>query len=371
MKIHLARQYVKLYPRNSFIGITGSVGKSSCVEACTAILSQKFKVLTDRSKTSLKLSLPTLLLKVTPQINKVILELGIEARGEMDYYLSLIQPQTIIYTKISYDHSDKLGSWEEIVEEKGKLISQLDNNGLAILNFDDPSSKKLAEICKGTVVFYGTNPQNCLIWAGNIKIEDYKTTFELNLGVERIKVNYPILGLQEVYPALAAAVLGVVNKVPLTKIKLALESVKPSEHRMEVIEGPNNSIIIDDTENSSLVSIEASIDTLQQMSARRRVLVLSEMRGLGQYSESLHRQIAQKIFKEKIDLVFLGQANAQIIAQELISLGFWEERIFANLQNSQIVSKLLKNLRKGDIVLIKGDKSIRLDEVVKRVSKKN
>ena len=160
-------------------------------------------------------------------------------------------------------------------------------------------------------------------------------------------------------------------KVPLTKIKIALESVKSSDHRMQVIEGPNNSIIIDDTENSSPASIEASIDTLQQINARRRVLVLGEMRGLGQYSESLHRQIAQKIFKEKIDLVFLGQANAQIIAQELTSLGFWEERFFANLQNSQIVPKLLKNLRKGDIVLIKGDKSIRLDEVVKRIAKKN
>ena len=80
--------------------------------------------------------------------------------------------------------------------------------------------------------------------------------------------------------------------------------------------------------------------------------------------------IAQRIYKEKLDLVFLGQGDAQIIADELKSLGFWEERIQANLQNSQIVGKLLKTLGKGDVCLIKGSKTSRLDEVVKRVAKK-
>jgi len=104
--------------------------------------------------------------------------------------------------------------------------------------------------------------------------------------------------------------------------------------------------------------------------ARRRVLVLGEMRELGQYSEKLHRQIAQRIYKEKLDLIFLGQGDAQIIADELRSLGFWEERMESNLQNSELVTKLLKTLGKGDVCLIKGSKAVRLDEVVKRIAKK-
>lgn len=370
LRIYLARQYAKIYPGQIFIGITGSVGKTTCVKASMAVLSQKFKTLATKPNLEPILNIPTTLLRVNPRLQKVILEMGIEDKGEMDFYLSLIKPKTVIVTKIAFAHSEFLGDLDEIIEEKGKLIEQLDESGVAVLNFDDPYCRKLAKKCKGSIVYYGTDPQNCTIWAGNIKVENFKTTFELNLGVERVKINFQLLGFYQVYCALAAAALGVVNDVPLTKIKLGLELVQPSEHMMQVVVGPNGSIILDDTYNSSPSALDAAIDTLLQISARRRVLVLGEMKDLGKYSEMLHRQIAQKIFKEKIDLIFLGQGDAQIIASELKNLGFWEERIEADLQNSQIVGKLLKNLGKGDVVLIKGSPSVRLDEVVKRIAKK-
>ncbi len=367
---YLARQYAKLYPRDIFIGITGSVGKTVCMETAEAILSEKYKILATKPNSNPILGLPYTILKINPSIKKVILEMGLQNIGEMDYYLSLVHPKTVVVTRIAYAHSETLGSLDEILEEKGKLIESLDERGVAILNFDDPSCKKLVKRCRGSVVYFGTDSQNCTVWAGNIKIEDLKTTFELNLGVERVKVNFKLLGMQFVYSALASAALGVVNNIPLTKIKLALEQIEPSDHQMETFMGPNGSIILDDTINSSPADLEAAIDTLLQISARRRVLVLGEMKELGKYSDQLHRQIAQKIFKEKIDLVFLGQGDTQIIADELKRLGFWEEKVEANLQNSQIVSKLLKTLGKGDVVLVKGAHAVRLDEVVKRIAKK-
>lgn len=371
LKISLARQYARLYPRQNFIAVTGSLGKTICVQAAVAILSQKFKTLSTKPYLDPVLNIPETLLRVNPAVSKVILEMGIEYKGEMDFYLSLVKPKTVLVTKIAFAHSEYLGDLDEIVEEKGKLIEQLDNSGIAVLNFDDPYSRKLAKKCKGEVIFFGTNPENCTIWAGNIKIENFKTTFELNFGVERVKVNLQLLGSHLIFPALAAAALGIVNNVPLTKIKLGLESIWPTEHKMQVLAGPNDSIILDDTYNSSPAALDSAIDTLLQISARRRILVLGEMRSLGKYSEMLHRQIAQKIFKEKIDLIFLGQGDAQIIASELKDLGFWEERIGNNLLNSQIVTRLLKNLGKGDVVLIKGSRAVRLDEVVKRIAKKS
>lgn len=370
LRIYLARQYAKLYSKDKFIGITGSVGKTTCAQASKAVLSQRFETLATLPNLDPVLNIPKTLFKLTPKVKKVILEMGIEYIGEMDFYLSLVRPKTVVVTKISFAHSEYLGDLDGIIEEKGKLIKQLDSDGVAILNFDDSTSKKLAEMCTGSVVYFGTDPQNCTVWAGNIKIENFKTTFELNLGVERVKVNLPLLGSHQVYPALAAAALGVINDIPLTKIKLALESLQPLQHRMQVLPGPNGSVILDDTYNASPTAVEVAIDTLLQVSARRRVLVLGEMRELGKYSEKLHRSVAQKIFKEKIDLCFLGQGDAQIIAAELQSLGFWEERVESNLQNSQIVAKLLKTLGKGDVVLIKGSRAVRLDEVVTRISKK-
>lgn len=362
LKTYLARQYARLYSKDIFVAVSGCLDRTTCVAFCMAVLSQKFKTISNLSSDSV-LSIPSILLKLTPNLGKVVLD--------MDFYSSLIQPKTVIFTRIPPVNPETLGGLDNIISQAVKLIKQLDSDGLAILNFDDPTVKKLAKDCQGEVLYYGTDPQNCTVWAGNIKFEDFKTTFELNLGVERVKVNLKLLGSHQVYPALAAAALGIVNSIPLTKIKLSLESVEVLPHRMQVFLGPNGSTILDDTLSSSPAEVEAAIDTLLHLSARRRVLVLGEMPNLGKYSDKLHRRIAQKIFKEKIDLVFLGLGEAEIMAMELKSLGFLEERISFNLQNSQIVAKLLKTLAKGDVVLIKGSHAIRLDEVVKRIARKS
>lgn len=371
LRIFLARQYTRLYKADKFIGVTGSVGKTTCVQAAKAVLSQKYKTIATKPNLDPILNIPSTILQVNPTTQKVILELGIEYKHEMDFYLSLVKPKTIIVTKIAYAHSEYLDGIEEILEEKGKLVTSLGKDGVAILNYDDPNCRKLAERCKGTVLYFGTDSKHCTVWAGNPKIENFATTFELNLGVERVKVNFQLLGVHQVYSALAGALLGVVNGVPLTKIKLALESLRSSEHRLQAVQGPNGSILLDDTYNSSPDALEASIDTLLAMSARRRVVVLGEMRELGSYSEKLHRLVAQKIYKEKLDFVFLAQGDTEFIADELKSLGYWEDRLESNLRNSELVSKLLRLLDKGDVCLIKGSRSVRLDEVVGRIAKKS
>lgn len=370
LKIYLARQYAKFYPQETFVGITGSVGKTTTVNACYSVLSQKYKTLKTKTNLDPILNIPLTILKMTPFTKRVVLEMGIEYKGEMDFLISLVKPKTIIVTTISYAHSEYLGDLDEILSEKRKLVEQIPANGTAILNWDDLNSRKLAQKCSGQVVFFGKNSEKCTVWAGNIRIENYKTVFELNYGVERIQIHYQLLGEHQVYSALSAAALGLLEGISLTKIKWALENIPQAEHRLQPVVGPNGSVVLDDTYNSSPAALEAAIDTLLQIPARRRVVVLGDMRELGKLSENLHRQIARKIYKEKLDLVFLGQGEVGVIGEELKTLGFLEERIESGLQNSQLVSRLLKTLAKGDVCLIKGSRAVRLDEVVKRISKK-
>ncbi len=370
LRFKLARQYAKLFSNEAFIGITGSVGKTTCVQISREVLSEKYVTISTIPNLDPILNIPITILKMRPTIKRAILEMGVEYKGDMDFYLSLVRPKTAVVTQIYFAHSEFLGSIEEIVEEKGKLVEQLPEDGIAILNWDDPNSRKLAEKTKARIVFFGKDKKNCTIWADNIVIENFQTIFELNCGVERVQVVYKLLGEHQIYPALAAAALGLAHGVPLIRIKNALERVEPSEHRLQAVSGHNGSVILDDTYNSSPIAVEGAIDTLMKIPARRRILVLGEMRELGKYSEKLHRQIAQKIYQEKIDLVLLGGGDAKYIADELRSLGFLDDRIEQDLQNSQIVSRLLKMLSKGDICLIKGSRAIRLDEVVKRVMKK-
>ncbi len=359
LKLFLARQYAKLYPSEMFIGVTGAVGNAGCVTACSAVLSRKYQTLTTKLNIDPAVNIPATIFKIRPRVKKVVLEMAAEQPGQISACLSLVKPKVAVVTQLSGIH-----------QEAKELIDGLGQDGIAIFNWDDPNSRKLAEGYTGTVLYYGMNPQHCIIWAGNLQIENFTTTFELNLGVERIKVNFKLLGLHQVYPALAAALLGVVCQIPLTQIRLGLESIEPKEHEPQAIFGPNGSILLDDTYNGSFSALDGAIETLLVVPARRRIVVLGEMKDLGNDSEKLYRSMAQKIDKEKLDFVFLGQGDIQIIAEELQSLGFWAERLEYNLPNSQLVATLLQTLGKGDVCLLSGSKAVRLDEVVKRIAKK-
>lgn len=374
-RFFLARQYVKLIPRSKFIGITGSVGKTSTAIAAKEVLSEKYLTIstTDTNPDNANLdpifNLPMTILRAKSKVKKVILELGIEHPGEMELYLSLVRPATAIITRIFYAHSQFLGPVEEIVKEKGKLVEQLPKNGTAILNYDDPVTRKLSEKTEAEVVYYGRDQDNCHVWAGNLRIEGFYTVFELNYNVERVEVRSKLMGFHQVYPLLAAAALGVNEGIPLINIKKALERVEPAEHRMQVISGFNGSIILDDTYNSSPAAVEEALETLNHVKARRRIAVLGEMKELGEYSEKLHRDIARKIYADKVDLVLVGGGDAQYIADELLHLGFIPERLHYGLSNTQIVSKLLKLVARGDVVLVKASRDVKFNEIVQRITK--
>lgn len=377
-RLFLARQYAKMIPPEKIIGVVGAVGKTTTMLACKEVLSEKYSVVstTDTNTQTTNLdpifNLPMTLLRVRPKTDKVMLEMGIEYPGEMDFYLDMVTPKTAIVTRLSFEHNQFLGSLEDVIKEEGRIIERLPEDGVAILNYDDLNTRKLANFIKPSqqVVFFGTDQKNCHIWAENIKISNFKTSFQLNSGVERAEINSKLLGKHMIYPMLGAAALGVSLNMNLTTIKKGLEKVEPAKNRLQAKLGINDSIILDDTYNAAPKAVEEALETLNLVQARRRILVLGEMRELGQYSEDQHRLMARKIFKDRIDLVFLGPGEAQYIEDELKQLGFPEDRLEAGLTNDQMVKALSDLIRKGDVVLVKGANSLKLNEVVDRLVKK-
>ncbi len=365
----MAKTIAGWYPRSCLIGITGSVGKTTTKEACLAVLSQKFKTIASKENIDPILNIPATILQIRPDVKRVILEMGVEYPGEMEFYLSLVHPAVAIITRIGYAHSEFLGDINQIIEEKSLLIKQLPKEGYAILNGDDANARKLAKETKAQPIFYGTDSKLCDIWASHLRVEGNMTRFELNYGVERVDIFLRLLGRHFAYPALSAAALGICNGLSLINIKKGLEQIKPIKHRLQLLEGLGGWHVLDDTYNSSPAAVEEALNLLNEFQARRRIAIIGEMKELGIYSEKLHRDIAQKIYKDKVELVLLGGGDAKYIADELIKLGFPPERIEVNLSNSQIVSKILKVAGKGDVILVKGSRAVKLDEVVGRISK--
>lgn len=375
IKLYLAKQYSKFIPNSKVIAVSGQLGKTTTAVCLQAVLDQKFKTLTspftNSATTSLQklLSFASTLLKSRPGDQKIIVEIGVDEMTGPDNYFELVKPNIIVITEMS-SIKDKYGALnEEHFNEYVKLLDPLSNQDLAILNWEDNLARRLGEKTNANVIYFGFDSKNSHVWAGKMKITDFHTVFELNYGVERVEVRSKLLGFHQIYSMLAAASVGLNFGLSLINIKKGLESISPLPNRMQLMPGYNNALILNDTYNGVPLAVEEALDVLNQLPARRRIVVLGEMSSEGDNSEALHRELARRLYKDKVDLVLLGTGDARFVGEELISLGFIQERMLTNLQNPQIVSNLLKILAKGDLVLVKGAPSLRLDEVVKKITR--
>lgn len=369
IKFYLAKKIARFYPSSNIIAVAGSVGKSITVQTCYHVLSTKYQALATRADKPSVVAVPEAILSLHSKSTRIILEFSLEYPSELKVYSSIVKPANLVITRIAYEHNLSLGNIEQIFEEYRQLVQGMPRDGVVILNWDDLYCRRLEDSTPSQVIFYGTDPKRCHIWAGNIKVSKNFTYFELNCGVERVNIEFKLIGRHMVNAALAAAALGIKSGLSLFNIKKGLEGVQPSKHRLEVLEGINDSVVLDDTLSSSPASLEEALNVLNEISGRRRVVVIGEMKDLGAFSLNLHKEVARRIFKDRtIDSLLLSGGNAKIIADELGELGY-QGRVEAGLSHSQIVAYILRHIESGDLVLVKGDRSARLDEVVERITK--
>ncbi len=354
-------QYVKSISPEKIVLVGGAVGKTLTIFIGQKILSEKFSlsVMDEKLRSAMNSLVNTSSFNLSSKSDKVL----IEENYLMDKInLEDIKFKTLIVIRM-FDNTSKDGQYSS------QILSNLDADGLLILNWDDLVARKIAEKTSAQVIYFGTDSKNCHVWASNIRFSNFRTIFELNYGVERVEITTNLIGNHQIYPLLAAATLAISLDVPLFKIKKSLEEMNLLDHYLQPISGQNGSVIIDDTTSTNPLSVIEALDSLNNIPARRRIVVLGEMKDLGDLSEYYHRQVARKIHQDKVDLVFTSSGECKFVEDELNKLGFISERILPNQQNHQIVSRLLKILTKGDIVLVKGSLQNKFDEIVSRISK--
>lgn len=368
----IAKSYLKFIPAEKIIGIAGSIGKTTTMVCIDAILNERFKnVLTTsiNSDDPLKDFTHTLL-QIRSRNEKILLEIAPRILGEMEFYTKLVVPKTLIITKLLNEQHELNSNSEKLIEEFSNLIAKVNKiNGTIILNGDDTLSKKLDSKFKGNVVYYGFNSSSSHVWASNPRILDFQTVFELNHGVERIEISTRLLGFHQIQSILAAAALGINMGYPLTSIKKAVEKVETLEHRLQPLVGQNSSVILDDIYSDAPYSYIEGLETLNHIAARKRIVIFGGIGRKGDQTEKMYRDIARKIFQDKIDMVFTVGGETGIIVDELNKLGFLSDKVKVDLPNQQIISMLLKNLTKGDVVLVKGADRLVLGEIMKRLAR--
>jgi UDP-N-acetylmuramoyl-tripeptide--D-alanyl-D-alanine ligase len=346
------------------IGVTGSVGKSTTKELIAAVLSTRLKTLKNAGNLNNEIGLPLTLLKLDDSYERVVLEMGMYDVGEIALLCDIARPQVGVVTNVGPTHLERLGTIERIVQAKTELVQALPLDGVAILNADDPLVAPMAGQTRARILTYGLTP------TADLSAEEVTSAglegirFAFRYQGERIEARLPLLGRHNVYTALRAAAVGLVEGLSWTEIVAGLE-VLPSaaQLRLTPVPGPNGSTLLDDTYNASPASTLAALNLLAELEGGRKIALLGDMLELGSYEEEGHRQVGRRAAGVVDALIVIG-SRAGWIAAEARRCGLEPARILAVETHQAAVAHLAEFLRPGDWVLLKGSRSLRLDEVV-------
>ena len=395
----LAAKALKKY-KPKVIGITGSMGKTSCKEAVFAVLSKNFNVRKNEKNYNNEIGVPLTILglesagknffgwlsvffkgflmlikkqKIYPEI--LILEMGADHPGDLKYLTDNFPCDMGIVTSVGPVHLEFFETIEKVAKEKSIMVSHLEKDGLAILNADDSLVYKMKDGLKAKAMTFGFSD-----------FADVKA-FELtnpNLGINfdgmRFKMSYNgsvvpallpgVIGSHQIFAALAATCVGVSLGLNLVEISENLKGYQSPPGRMNVIEGIKHTLIIDDTYNSSPLAAIKALDTVGRIelpAGNYKYAVLSDMLELGNFSEKGHAQVGEKVSQMGFDyLVTVGKESLKT-AEAAIATGFAKERI-ANFEDSESAGKFLQEkIKQGDLLLIKGSQVMRMEKAVKEL----
>ena len=404
----LAKIALKKY-KPIVIAITGSVGKTSTKEAIYAVFKNHFgekRVRKNEKNYNNEIGVPLTIfnletggnsiLKWIPKFIKIfwmiifkieypdflVLEMGADKPKDIEYLLNFVEHRVGVITAIGEIpvHVEFFESPEKVVEEKRKIITKLDKNGVAILNYDDERVRKMGDSIDAKVLTYGLS-EKADIKATNYELKlllNEKNISELNFKLDFGGSSVPaklinVLGVQHLYSALAATAVGITFNINLVEISQALREVVPISGRMHLIKGIKNSIIIDDSYNAALLSMEAGLDALKvfQNSSvneikRRKIAVLGDMLEIGKYFEQAHIQVGKKA-GEIADMIFAIGNCAGFIEQGAINAGFEVNKIFKFSTSDEAKLVIQKKIQENDVIFIKGSHSIKMENIVEEI----
>jgi UDP-N-acetylmuramoyl-tripeptide--D-alanyl-D-alanine ligase len=349
------------------IGITGSVGKSTTKEVAAQVLSQRYKTLKNKGNLNNEIGLPLSMLNLTEQHERAVLEMGFYVPGEIEFLCELAKPQIGVLTIIGTVHASRAGSQEDIAHGKSELVQSLPEDGYAILNYDDPLVRKMADQTRARVFFYGLN-EGVDLWADNVEslgLEGIRFLLhyqhEKNRPAEVLQMRVPMIGRHSVQTALRATAIGLVDGLTWQEIVNGLRS-STSELRLIAVRTKNGALILDDTYNASPESMLAALNLLNDLEGRK-VAVLGDMLELGQYEKRGHEMVGIRAAEMVDELVTLG-GRGRMIAEAALEAGLPVKKITMLDEVEQVIEYLQPIIKPEDVILVKGSNLMRMDRIV-------
>ncbi|MCI9556933.1 MAG: UDP-N-acetylmuramoyl-tripeptide--D-alanyl-D-alanine ligase [Lawsonibacter sp.] len=343
------------------VAVTGSVGKTTAKDMIAAVLGTKYKVHKTEGNFNNNIGLPLTLLGLDSSHQICVLEMGMDRPGEIDYLARLARPDVGVITNIGDAHIEHLGSRENIFRAKCELIPHIREDGLLILNGDDPMLSELR----------GRTPVPAL-FCGVGEGLDYRAQAVGGDGVSHIhcrittpamdrEVKIPALGEHMIYPALIAAAVGERFGLTPEQIEEGLCRFVPTRMRMNILHRGEGITILDDTYNANPQSMRAAVSVLADSPGEWKAAILGDMLELGPFAPALHQGVGECLGRAGIHcLVAVGELAAHI-AQGARESGV--PQVFACAGQAEAQAVLAPLIRPNSTFLLKGSRGMKLEEL--------
>ena len=357
----LALSHLKKMKNLVKIGITGSNGKTTTKEIIGSILSIASSTVINEGNLNSEIGVPLSAFKVKPEHKYAIFEMGMDHKGEMDRIVKLVKPTYALITNIGIAHIEQLGTKDEIANEKKKIFKYFDGHQYGFIYEKEEYYNFLKDHIRGSFLPYGFNTTEG--YTGYMDLGLLGTT----INWEGLQVQFPLFGIYNLKNALGAISLAVSLGVKPEIIKEGLEKVKPLFGRSEIIKG--SITIIRDCYNSNPDAAVTVLDFFNKIIWKRgnKVVMLGSMLELGVESEKAHEKVVNYALKQNIDLLLLFGKEMQAAYEGINSNEF--KGIFWAEDFDIMLDLIKKNIKHGDLVLLKGSRSMELERFVAPIQK--
>jgi UDP-N-acetylmuramoyl-tripeptide--D-alanyl-D-alanine ligase len=344
----------------ALVGVTGSAGKTTTKEAIAHVLGARFRVLKSEGNFNNHFGLPLMLLKLEPEHDVAVIEMGMSHGGEIRALGKIAQPEIGVVTNVAPVHLEFFDSLAGIARAKYELIESLPAGGTAVLNADDEYVAQFGRDFKGKVILYGER-STADVRAENIRARGAEgSEFDVVMGGGREHARLPLVGEHNILNALAAVSVGLVRGLTVAEAVGALATLAPADKRGQVVQ-LGNITVINDCYNSNPKALHAMVDALAGMKAGRRIVVAGEMLELGPAAEEMHRRAGRHIAEKKIDILVGVRGLAQGMVDGARIAGVQAEFVATPEEAGEW---LARETHDGDVVLLKASRGVKLEKAL-------
>ena len=349
-----------------FIGITGSVGKTTTRDMVYAAVSSKYNSLKNEGNLNNQLGVPLTLFELNKEHECAVIEMGMSGFNEIEYLANIVNPKIGVISNIGLSHIEALGSQEGILKAKMEITTNFDSTSTLIVNGDDKflSTLKDKEHVY-TLKTFGFNNDND-IYCEDFTMGEDSITFTCIIDGNKEEIFIPALGEHNIYNAMAAILTGMALEIPLKNIKEGLKYYKATKMRLDIVKD-DDLTIINDTYNASPDSMKAALKILGRYK-ERRVAILGDMFEMGEHAEYGHRLVGESTIGNVDLLITIGE-DSKFISDEAKKLGLCPNSIYHFATKEDAINSLDNLIQKNDVVLVKASRGMKLEKIVEYLSK--